>query len=116
MSSFKNKQGISHIKMKGKFECYCPLGKAPYTGHLSIHVWTPKRIPDYCDVDKFIAEKVNGHDLIIEDAVIKVLDFMADQIKHGEVEVKCKVNDAAHSPVVVSKWANVEKGKYEVNC
>lgn len=111
---FKNVQGITEIAMKPKFRAYCPLGKAWYSGEFGISVTYPEMIPDYCDVDKAVAE-IDGSETIIEDAVAKVFACVADQVRNGDVSVKCVVNDAAHMPVVVEKEAAVKNG-VEVGC
>lgn len=101
--SFKNKQGITNIRMSGIFKAYCPLGRKNYTGKVSIQVNEPTNIPDYCDVDSFI-DSLNGRKKIIEDAVDEIHDFITKQVKSYELlKVSCRVDDAAHSPVTVVK-------------
>lgn len=101
--SFKNKQGITNIRMSGTFKAYCPLGRKDYTGNVAIQVNEPSNIPDYCDVDRFV-DSLNGSERIIEDAVCEIHAFIAKQVRSYELlRVSCRVDDAAHSPVTVVK-------------
>lgn len=99
---FQNKQGVTSITMKPKFHAYCPLGQAYYSGVVTINVTDPSQIPDYCDIDKLVHE-FDGDNVIIEDVVKSVFDAMCEEVESGYVVVSCEVNDAAHSPVVVTK-------------
>lgn len=108
--SFKNSQGFTSFSIEGKYHAYCPMGNAWYSGNLRISVDNPYMIPDYCDVDEFVS-KLNGTEVIIEDAVEQVFSFMADQVRSGFLCVTCCSNDAAHSPVTVTKSSQIVDGK-----
>lgn len=102
MASFKNTQGITTVRFKGRYRAYCPLGKKYYSGTVYVKVENPENIPDYCDVDKFF-ESLDGTDVIIEDAVQKTFDYVVSQVSSGTVTVSCYVEDAAHGVVEVEK-------------
>lgn len=100
--SFKNEQGITSITMVPRFHAYCPLGKSFYSADVTVKVYDPGNIPDYCDIDTEV-KKLDGTNVIIEDAVKKIFDLICSQIGTGTVEVRCKVTDAIHSPVLVER-------------
>ena len=108
--SFKNSQGVTGFSVQGKYHAYCPMGHAWYSGRLRISADNPGMIPDYCEVDKHIST-LNGKEIIIEDAVADVFSFVADQIQSGFLYVTCSVDDAAHSPVTVTKSSQVVAGE-----
>lgn len=106
MPSFENTQGITSISMSGKVRANCPIGKQYYSGNVVVTVDNPGRIPDYCDVDKFMIS-LDGTDSSIEDVVAAVFDFVTQQVESGLVKVVCRVDDAVHAPVLVVKEMNV---------
>lgn len=100
----ENKQGINTITMKPRAVCFCPLGDDWYTNEFLISIDVADYYPDYCDIEKFLNEKVRGKSLIIEDAVEIVYDYIAEELNPDWIEVTSCVNDVtSHSPVVVSK-------------
>lgn len=99
-----NEQGINNIVMQPKAICFCPLGDDWYTNEFEINMDVRNYFPDYCDIEKFLNEKVRGKALIIEDAVKIVYDYIYDEYEPANLEVISYINDVtSHSPVVVTK-------------
>ena len=99
----KNIYGVSDIKIKATAKCFCPLGQDWYTNHFEITFVPEEYIPDYCDIDSFIKENINGKHFIIEEAVAKLYDFIKEEYQPYELQIKSEVDDAAHSAVVVNR-------------
>lgn len=98
----QNKYGIKNVTIKARAKCFCPLGNDWYTNKFDIEIGVADCIPDYIDVDKWIAENINGKSMIIEEAVSKVHQYIMDGYKPHSCSVCSHVDDAAHSPVTVS--------------
>lgn len=99
----KNTYGIRTIAITAEAKCFCPIGKDWYTNHFSIDFVPNELIPDYCEVDKFIEGNINGHHLIIEEAVNILHSYMKDTYAPSLVEVTSSVDDAKHCNVTVIK-------------
>lgn len=106
MAAFENTQGITNVKLLGRFRAYCPLGKAWYSGEVYAELTNPTYLVDYCDVDKFIS-RIDGTETIIEDVVAKVHSYLLDKTQSANVLVECNVKDAAHLPVTVIKEGGI---------
>ena len=64
---------------------------------------TPKKwIPDYCEIDKFIREQLDGKSLVIEDAACKLKQWLTGEIHPYWVEVESDVTDGVHGHVTVT--------------
>lgn len=100
---FKNKQEINSITICPHATCYCPLGNDWYENEFTIRMVPDEWIPDYCDVDKFITENICGKNLIIEDAVTILYDYLETEYRPDGLVVTSSVDNAGHSPVVVSR-------------
>lgn len=101
--AFENKQGIAEITMQKSVYCYCPMGSDWYTADVEVTVANPKEIPDYLDVDAFF-KSLNNSELIIEDVVFKVHEFVSSQVVAAdEVIATATVKNAKHLPVRVTK-------------
>lgn len=98
-----NAYGIRKIAIKRTFQCLCTLGKDWYTAKLLIEFIPGDNIPDYCEVDKWIAENINGHEMIIEEAVASIYDYIMDTYDPALLTVEADVEDAIHSAVTVTK-------------
>lgn len=99
--SFENTQNVNKIRLFAKAHCNCPLGDEYYTGDIVITVEAPRTIPDYVEVQEYIA-KLDGKDLIIEDLANTVYTYMKEQTD-GRVSVVVSVSDAyKHMPVEVT--------------
>ena len=102
MHIIQNEQDIYKIEMYPKVRCFCPLGDGWYSGQITIQFYPEDVIPDYCDIEKWIKENIDGRSLIIEDAVSKIYDFLL-KYKPGGLHVIADVKDAGHFPVEVYK-------------
>lgn len=102
MSSFKNKQGISAIEMSQNIQAFCPLGNEYYTNQVFMQMTDMEVIPDYCDLDKFL-RGLSGKEMIIEDVVATVFDYLDKECKPKHLSVRSTVNDAIHLDVAVVK-------------
>jgi len=105
-SVFENKQGITKIEFCKDIKNYCPLGKDWYTSQLEVIVYPDKVLMDYCVVEKYI-ESLKNTELIIEDVVSKVYDYLYKYFKPKHLIVSVKATDAAHFPVCVTKETEV---------
>ena len=103
----ENTYGIAHISIDSEAKCFCPLGQDWYTNHFEVDFYPNKYIPDYCEMDKWIAENINGKHLIIEDAVCRLHDYMMQTYQPEDCTVISRVDDAKHSKVVVIKFQTV---------
>ena len=99
----KNEYGISKINIAAESKNFCPLGNDWYTNKFDIVIGVGDFIPDYCDVDGFIDAEINGREMIIEQAVKVLHDFIVREYSPKNCVVRSSVTDAAHSAVVVEK-------------
>lgn len=58
-------------------------------------------IPDYCEIDKFIRECLEGESLVIEEAASKLKKKLVEEVHPRWIMVESAVNDAPHGNVVV---------------
>ena len=58
-------------------------------------------IPDYCEIDKFIRECLEGENLVIEEAASKLKKKLVEDVHPSWIMVESAVNDASHGNVVV---------------
>lgn len=98
----KNKYGIRNISIDAQAKCYCPLGRDWYTNHFTIDIEVAEDIPDYVKLDGWIAENINGHSMIIEEAAATVHRHIMNEYSPYSCSVCSYVDDAAHSPVTVT--------------
>lgn len=99
----KNEYGISRIKIEAKAKNYCPLGKDWYTNNFEVELEVAHYIPDYCDIDEYIYLTINGRQMIIEEAVKYLHDFIVNKYSPDKCVVRSYVEDAAHSTVTVER-------------
>lgn len=99
----KNTFGIGEITIESTAKCYCPLGKDWYTNQFSVDFEPGEYIPDYCEVDEWIAQNINGQHMIIEAAVAALYDHLMNTYKPAGLYVESYVDDAKHSAVTVCK-------------
>lgn len=99
----KNTFGIRTIAIYTEAKCFCPLGKDWYTNQFRIDFVPNELIPDYCELDKFIDENINGHHMIIEEAVSLLHSYMQDAYSPAYLKVTSSVEDAKHCRVTVIK-------------
>ena len=84
MPKFKNESGVSKIKYTQKCRCFCPIGKADYTNNFTVTITPKKWIPDYCEIDKFIREQLDGKSLVIDPYWVVVESVVTVGV-HGHV-------------------------------
>lgn len=99
--SFENTYNVGLIKNTHDIVCFCPLGKDYYSAKITVTVAKPKRIPDYCDSDKFV-NKLSGKRKIIEDLASEIAQYFKKETKAALVSVEAEVTNAAHSPVTIT--------------
>ena len=99
----KNEYGIDEISIDSTAKCYCPLGKDWYTNQFSVTIKPNDYIPDYCELDVFIKDEINGKHLIIEAAVALLFQHITELYDPAYLEVVSYVDDAAHSAVTVRR-------------
>ena len=99
----KNEYKINQICIDSTAKCYCPLGKDWYTNQFTINMNPSELIPDYCELDAFIKEELNGKHLIIEAAVAKLYELIEEKYSPSYLEVVSYVDEAAHSAVTVRR-------------
>lgn len=104
----ENTQGITQIVYKTRTRNYCPIGKDWYTSNIQAQIEPDNTIPDYIDLDKFVSEQINQKEMIIEDVVNAVYNHISAEYTPKSLTITIKVDDAAHSEVIVSK-AGVNK-------
>lgn len=99
----ENTYEIKEIQIKSTAKCFCPLGKDWYTNNFTIQFAPGEHIPDYCEMDKWIDQNINGKELIIEAAVSMLHTYLKETYKPLDVIVESHVTDARHSEVSVCK-------------
>lgn len=99
----KNDFGIKNITIESTAKCYCPLGNDWYTNQFTVDFIPGEFIPDYCELDNWIAANINGKTMIIEDAVASLHKHLESTYFPAGLRVKSYVNDARHSTVTVCK-------------
>lgn len=100
---FKNENNISKITMKLTSKNYCPLGRDWYTNQFTVEFIPGEYLCDYLDVIEYIKNSINEKNLIIEDSVSILFDYMRDEYKPSYLKVSSLVTDATHPEVLVEK-------------
>ena len=101
MAKFENRYGVRKIVYKQKCRCFCPIGKTDYTNEFTVTMEPAEIIPDYCEIDKFIRECLEGENLVIEEAASKLKKKLIEDVHPSWIMVESAVNDASHGNVVV---------------
>lgn len=99
----KNDYGISKINIEATAKNYCPIGRDWYTNNFIIEFEAGEYIPDYCDIDEYVLQTINGRQMIIEEAVKYLNDFIVKKYNPVKCTVRSHVTDAAHSSVTVER-------------
>ena len=99
----KNTYKIKHITIESTAQCFCPLGNDWYTNQFVVDFVPAEYIPDYCEMDKWITENINGKHMIIEQAVAMLYDYLHNTYYPVDLHVESYVEDAKHSAVTVSR-------------
>lgn len=99
----RNEFGIKSITIESTAKCFCPLGNDWYTNQFTVDFNPGEFIPDYCEMDNWIAANINGKSMIIEAAVAALYDYLVNTYSPAGLYVESYVDDARHSAVTVSK-------------
>ena len=102
MGTIRNDNNISMIQFNQNIQAFCPMGHDFYTNHITVSFCPGDLIPDYCDVEKFM-RSLAGKELIIEDVVGIVFDYLKENYQPENLAVTSTVDDAVHFPVKVTK-------------
>ena len=93
MAKFENRYGVRKIVYKQKCRCFC--------NEFTVTMEPAEIIPDYCEIDKFIRECLEGENLVIEEAASKLKKKLVEDVHPSWIMVESAVNDASHGNVVV---------------
>ena len=100
---FKNEQKITKIVMHGVSHNFCPLGQANYTNRFTMEFYPDDLIADYLEVEEFIKSEINDKDLIIEDAISLLFNYLVETFEPKGLKVSSLVLDAKHPEVLVER-------------
>lgn len=76
MEKIKNTQGISNIIMKPTAYTKCVIGQDWYKNVLEIEFVPFEYYPDYMEVNSYVMQEIDGHELNIEDVAQKIYDYL----------------------------------------
>lgn len=96
----ENKYQVKKITYKQHCRCFCPIGKQHYTNNFTMTIIPEATIPDYCKIDSWIFDNLEGETLLIEEAAKQLQSWLSDELMCS-VEVQDEVSDASHGHVVV---------------
>ena len=104
MDKLENKQDIKMIIMKPEVYTVCDIGGDMYRSKLEISFIPGDCYPDYMQVERWLAENIDGKRLNIEDVVAKVYEFIEHEYHPEQMEVRNEVtNCRTHFDVTVIK-------------
>lgn len=98
----KNDYGPLTVLMFPAVHCFCDLGYQWYNAELTISMKLGDELPDYCEVQKYITENVNGKHLIVEKMVEKVFNYL-ETYRPLALAVEAEVGAGEHFPVIIRK-------------
>ncbi len=104
----KNTQQINEINIYTTAKNYCPLGSDWYSSDIEIRIEPNQFIPNYCSLDDYISAEINGKELIIEDVVKAIYDYVYNRYEPKQLKVIVNVNNAKHSNVRIVKSSEKE--------
>ena len=93
---------VKSIEIEASAKCFCPLGPDWYTNQFCIYMDPGQKIPDYCDIDRWIRENLNGQSLIIEDATNRLYQHVMKEYEPFFCSIDNCVEDARHSKVTIT--------------
>lgn len=104
MERLKNDQGITKIVMKPVAFTKCIIGQDWFKNDLEVEMIPGDCYPDYMQIQGFVMDQIDGHELNIED----VVDILYDMIKTEFHPAYLKVTDyirgsKTHFDVIVTK-------------
>ena len=91
---------VKKIIYKQHCRCFCPIGQRHYTNNFTVTISPEETIPDYCEIDQWIAKNLEGETLLIEDAARLLQQWLETELSCG-VSVLDEVFDAGHGAVTV---------------
>lgn len=104
MTRIENRQEILTITMKPVAFTKCQIGQDWYKNELEIVFWPDRCYPDYMEVEAWIMENIDGHELNIEDVVEKVYNFLDSEYKPKSLSIVDNVKgNKVHFDVIVEK-------------
>lgn len=95
-----NHYQVKKITFKQHCRCFCPIGKKHYTNNFTVTIIPEALIPDYCKIDEWITEHLEGQTLLIEEASKQLQSWLSKELS-CEVQVQNEVTDATHGDVMV---------------
>ena len=51
---------VKKIIYKQHCRCFCPIGQRHYTNNFTVTISPEETIPDYCEIDQWIAKNLEG--------------------------------------------------------
>lgn len=104
MNRIPNTQKIKSITMHPKAYAICDIGGDMYCSELTVYFVPDECYPDYMEVEKWIADNIDGKRLNIEDVVEQVYNFLKEEYRPLQIEVRNDiVNCRTHFNVTVVK-------------
>ncbi len=104
MNRLENKEKIDRIEMRPTACVKCAIGQDWYQCHFNVTFVPNEYYPDYMDVEQYIMEEIDGHELNIEEAVNKLFAFLKNIYEPKHLSVECDVRGCkVHFDVLVVK-------------
>lgn len=103
MKKLWNKENITGIVMEPTACVKCAIGQDWYKCEFMVTFYPGDYYPDYMEVEKFVMEEIDGHELNIEEAVDRLYQHLKQYEPSGLV-VGCNVHGCkVHFDVEVVK-------------
>lgn len=100
---FKNTQQITEITMMFTSHNYCAIGKDWYTIHFTLTMEPDELIPDYCEIGNFADNVLDGKELVTEDAIKMLAEFVIGQYKPKHYKITADVSDSTHPHAITTR-------------
>lgn len=102
MAAFPN-EGIHSITMDiPNIKVRSSIKRSVITLNFEVLFLPDQVIPDYCEIDSWIAENIKDTEMTIEAATLLLTNHLNSLYNPYHVQVNTKVTDAAHFPVTVT--------------
>jgi len=98
-----NTFGHIEIEMHPSAKCFCTLGQQWYQADMTVLMVPGDEVPDYCEVQQFIREEMDGRNLIIEEAVTVLFNHLINEYEPVSLMVEARVGPGLHFPVAVRR-------------
>lgn len=103
MKKLGNKEAISYIIMKPTACVKCAIGQDWYKCEFTVTFYPSGYYPDYMEVEKFVMDEIDGHELNIEEAVERLYQYLKEY-EPSRLVVGCNVHGCkVHFDVEVVK-------------